>query len=312
VQIINCAENTASTAEDEAHRVLQQSDVSGIAFSNLLTGGRQSRELDLLVWTSSGRLVVVEVKGTSTAGRLDVFANAAWQINGQRAYFAGGPQPHRQAKTAASRVAKTLNYSHVQHPWIEWVVAISGPIELNQPTKVDNGWVCRVDQLAEFLSRPPAKVECSPELIEHLFSVFNVPRQFRDQEISLPPREVVYASLASPKQEPLPVENEINSRLSFGLSWSNLQRMGRFWPGPRSSWTVNRSFWMFLLVWYLGCVVVSQSVHLICVAEGQWPIQSGAVNALYLASFVLCGVVAYTWVRSGRNALENSIWKSSK
>jgi hypothetical protein len=192
------------------------------------------------------------------------------------------------------------------------VVAISGPIELNQPIKVDNGWVCRVDQLAEFLSRPPEKIECSPELIESLFSVFNVPRPLTLLEVSPPPREVVYVSVVNPNPASQSVVKESKSRLDLKLSGNNFQKKGHYWPGPRNTWTINKRIWMFLLVWYLGCVIVSESVHLIGVAEGHWPNQSGAADVSYLASFALCGVIALSWVKSGRIALENSVCKSSK
>jgi hypothetical protein len=305
MEIVHCSDRTGSSAEDLVLESLRRSNVRGIALSNLLTGGRDSREIDVLVVTDSGRIVVVEVKATNKAGRLSAFANASWTIDDQSAYFAGGPQPHRQAKVAAARVSKCLSKTKVTHPWVEWVVAIVGPVQLNAPTRVDNGWVCRADQLSEFLSRPSE----APVIYSDLAK--SVPEAF---DVSLPPPSegvpltrgsydsaaaealgsTVFAT--SPKSSHPGALEKLEAPSGVETA---MRGFAGFWLKPRREWTKKRRFGFFLLIWYVGLLALQGIITLASlVIDHSSAVHGVGINCLYLCSFVVWGIVVFNFVRS--------------
>jgi hypothetical protein len=261
---VNCADSTSSGAEDEVIRTLQDCGVKGTAFSNLLTGGRNSREIDLLVVTESGRLIVVEVKKSMTAGHLRASANSEWLVDGHSAYFYGGGQPHRQAKVAAAIVAKTLGKASVRHPWVEWVVVVSGPVLLDQPQEVDNGWVCLPKQLPEFLSRPSKQSNSNPRLVEELHRVFDIPKPMSNN-----------GSARAPKVDSIDEGGHINdSHYTANGTGSGFQSSSngaspvyskiadrsmynRFWKKHPKAWSKARRRWTAIGIWFAGIYLLS-------------------------------------------------------
>lgn len=296
MQVIFCADRSSSSAEEVAHAVLGRSKIPGVAFANLLTGGRDSREIDLLVCTDTGRLVVVEVKGTKSTGPLVASANSSWIIGGRQAYFAGGPQPHRQAKVAASRVGRGLRRAGVEHPWVEWIVAIAGPIDLDGPVQVDNGWVCRLDQLPGFLAGQPENMRGNPDLIREVMDAFDIPQV--DKLLTQGQDQPVAHSALGPIEISGP---QLQSESILSSAPTGWERSRIFLTVPRTEWSRKRRVWLGILAAYLGCVLIYPIINFIAVSAG-YSIShpGGALVMFYLIGYIGSAFAAFLWVRSPR------------
>jgi hypothetical protein len=141
------------------------------------------------------------------------------------------------------------------------------------------------------LSRPSTQPNKGPKLLVNLYSVFGVPRPVEDE---LRIRQPVTSTDDQKHQlHVLAYQKENSSR-----SIASTKR--RLWPGPRDSWSLNKKFWMFLLFWYIGCVFLTQMIHLFGAVEGDWPLQSGLAALLYLVGFAAIGLSSFLWVVSVR------------
>jgi hypothetical protein len=205
----------------------------------------------------------------------------------------------------------TLNYSRFQHPWVEWVVAIAGPVGIDHPVKVDNGWVCRLDQLPSYLARAPERSFSNPSLVENLFAVFKVPRPVSDamtnpqfqtqpnvqQRVQDPTqRSKVTASAADAR------DRHWNARPSaHRLPTNKSSKWNRAWFSPNPSWSFKRRFWAFLLLWYVGCLVVYGFIYVAATLAGRWPIQPGSgMDYLIGACYIFWTIAVFAWIMSGR------------
>jgi hypothetical protein len=183
-------------------------------------------------------------------------------------------------------------------------VVIAGPIELDRPTEVDNGWVCRVDQLPEFLSRP-AKRNSVSYLIEDVGSTFGVPvpqlatepqTHSRESPSALYSDATTLKSHSSTPTRSYPADDAVRVD----------QRQGAIpktssWKQPRGMWSRAKCIWMFLLIWYVSSLIFFEVADRIDPHFGRpaTSANNGASLILGLSYFAL-SLAVWRWIKLGR------------
>ena len=125
----------------------------GVAFANLhVSSHNRTREIDWLIVTPNA-VATIEVKGTRLVGELITDANQPWTIGGQKADFAGGPNPVSQTRVAAATTRGHLNVTNTAHDhYVNAITVVTGDVVVT-PHQVADTWVCTPDQLAGVLLR---------------------------------------------------------------------------------------------------------------------------------------------------------------
>jgi hypothetical protein len=148
--VIRVAEHL-TRAEDRVRAACQH--LPGVLILGaVVTSGPKSREVDAILLTPTG-LFAIEAKGTNQSGQVETSPNGTWTIGEERADFAGGANPLRQARRAAQMLRAMLSDADVDSPFIPAIVAVSGDDIDLPPSRVGDTWATSVEHLAATLLR---------------------------------------------------------------------------------------------------------------------------------------------------------------